>query len=330
MNIGSCSARKFVLKAFALGWALTAPMVAQAFTLQELPANQPCASGYTLVAGGTSERYCCAKKTDTGGGVVGNCGSGKEKWAIAIALNQAMSTSCGAAKNLPVDGAKDCPTAIAAAQKFLKTNYAACFGCTSISNIGSTCNPNGPNAGSKFQIQTCFDCAKAPPTAACNVMSNGILIVGFSNMTSAAACLANPNYTKDAICNNIKRNPGQFPPPKTYAYTITYGGKVIGSGECPTASAPAAAGWSGMGYANACPASGAVLTRAQVLSSFGGIYVVPSGPPGAMDAACEAKNSAGFKMATFTVGKCQFIAAGVGGNPKNRVSFLNATLTCSK
>ena len=79
------------------------------------------------------------------------------------------------------------------------------------------------------------DNCKGAATAACEVKSNGILIVGFSTFKSPAECLANPNYFKENICNNIKNNPGQFPPGKVYPYTITYAGGLIGKGECGTA-----------------------------------------------------------------------------------------------
>lgn len=93
----------------------------------------------------------------------------------------------------------------------------------------------------------CVETAKGPDCVAdsvsCNATSNGILIVGSvpGKYASASACLADPNYTKDMICKNILRNPGQFPGPKNYEYKIKFGDTLIGEGVCPVPGASSSA-----------------------------------------------------------------------------------------
>jgi hypothetical protein len=97
-----------------------------------------------------------------------------QSWSVAIEENP-MLTSCGAKKDIPVAGAKDCPTATAAAwdllQTLLQTPNCMSPGCpigTAISPGVSTCTPDPytrPN-GSKamrWQVSWTWKCGGGPP-----------------------------------------------------------------------------------------------------------------------------------------------------------------------
>lgn len=122
----------------------------------------------------------------------------------------------------------------------LQRNFAEGTICKATSANGATCGPSNAITSCNSKIGTfpkCVGYVPSYPGYEINKTCYPLYIIGSDKYATPAACLADVNFQKSMICQNIARNtgsgPGLYPKGTSSAWVVTFSGRTVSSGKCP-------------------------------------------------------------------------------------------------